>query len=68
MDNRSKGVTIDEEVSVLRARMLLAEAAFVMNDIADRAGQKGLHTAAAGWERFRHEVQAMVKRAKKMPR
>lgn len=68
MDNGSKGITIDEEISVNRVRMLLAEAAFVMDDIADRAGQKGLHTAAAGWERFRHEVYDMVKRAKKMPR
>ena len=49
-------------------RVLLASAAHETHDLSVAVGRAGLHTAASGWEKLRDDINALLVRARKLPK
>lgn len=49
-------------------RVSLANARYDADSVAKATGRAGLHTACGGWERLRDDIEALLDRARRMPK
>lgn len=49
-------------------RVSLANAKYDAATVAKATGRAGLHTACSGWERLQADIEALLERARRMPK
>ena len=68
MDERNDTTRPQRQAMVEDLRVMLASAKHLADEIAAATGKAGLHTACAGWEMLRCEIDELLDRARKMPK
>jgi hypothetical protein len=68
MDERNETTQPQRQAMVEDLRVMLASAKHLADEITDATGKAGLHTACAGWETLRRELDELLYQARRLPK